>query len=166
MGSVDLFLDHVTLGCGYPSTVHFKIAVWPSLTVFSAGGSMKKGAEIDLPCSPFWPFSPRRPLGPGGPTFPCTPGSPFIPIGPGIPWGPCFPGLPCLPRRPGFPRGPARHNTWSLAQIWFCKSRSSSRISSCIWESVTVGLTCLIGDEILRLCLKLPSFLPKRVSKQ
>ena len=26
-----------------------------------------------------------------------------------------------------------------------------------------MGLTCLLGDETLRLCLKLLSFLPKRV---
>ena len=89
-----------------PTAVHFKMAVWLSLTVVSTGRCNREGAEIDCPGAPFLPGGP---LGPGGPAGPCIPRTPSLPIGPCGPTGPCLPGDPAgpaLPRGPGIPWGP------------------------------------------------------------
>ena len=124
------------------------MAVWLSLTVVSTGGYSREGAEIDLPGS-------RSPS-------PGSPRSPFTPIAPWGPSGPCFPGGPSgpgLPRRPRLPFGPDRQSVSSLAQTWFCSSRSSSLISS--FTSATVWTDfCweLVGDE--RFSLEMFSWSP------
>ena len=137
IGSEEFILDHVTSGVGLPSAVHFKMAVWLSLTVVSTGRCSRVGAEMDWPGSPFVPFSPGGPRGPTGPGSPESPWSPFIPNGPCGPTGPCLPGgpsgpglpggpglprIPGLPRRPVLPFDPERQSVSSLAQIWFCNS--------------------------------------------
>ena len=128
-GSDEFTLDHVTWGGGLPTAVHFKMAVWLSLTVVSTGRCNREGAEIDCPGTPFLPGGP---LGPGGPAGPCIPRTPSLPIGPCGPTGPCLPGGPAgpvlprgpgipwgprLPRLPVLPFGPGRQSFSSLAQI-------------------------------------------------
>ena len=170
-GSDEFTLDHVTSGVGLPSVVHFKMAVWLSLTVVSTGRCSRDGAEMDWPGSPLSPFSPGGPLGPVGPGTPGTPRSPFMPIGPWGPTGPClpggplgpgFPGGPGLPRVPGLhrrpllPFGPGRQSVSSLTQIWFCCRRSSSLIRSFISAAPWVELFCALLPDA-RLCLETAS---------
>ena len=162
-GSDELILDHVTLGGGLPTAVHFKMAVWLLLTVVRSGLCNREGAEMDCPGAPFSPDGPLGPVGPGGP---CSPGSPFLPIGPWGPIGPCLPGGPAgpgfprgpdipwgprLPRLPVLPFGPGRQSFSSLAQIWFCSKRSSSLISSFTSEAVLTGFACELSGEV-RFC--------------
>ena len=156
MGSDEFSLDHVTCGVGLPSATHFKMAVWLVLTVVSTGPRSREGVEMDFPASPLTPFSPGRPLGPAGPGSPDTPRSPFKPIGPWGPIGPCLPGgpfRPGLPRFPGFPRrpvlpfGPDRQTISSLAQIWFCRERSSSLMRSFTSETVWTSFCCEVCGE-------------------
>ena len=124
---------------------------------------------MDWPGSPFVPFSPGGPRGPTGPGSPESPRSPFTPNGPCGPTGPCLPGgpsgpglpggpglprIPGLPRRPVLPFGPERQSVSSLAQIWFCNSRSSSLIIIFTLEVVFADFCCdLTGDA--RFCLEL-----------
>ena len=149
-GSRELSLDHVIIGIGLLSAVHFRIAVWVTLTVVSSGRCSNDGADMDLPGSPLTPFTPCRPLGPAGPGLPGNPRSPLIPVGPCGPFGSCLPGGPSgpgCPGRPGFPRipglprlpmlpfGPERQRVSSVAQIWFCRTRSSSLMSNLTYEA-------------------------------
>ena len=151
VGSDEFNLDHVIVGVGFPSAMHFMMAVWLSLTVVSTGRCSKKGAEGDWPGSPLVPFTPFGPWGPAGPGSPGRPRSPLIPgcpggpispcfqggpSGPGLPGEPGFPRIPGLPRLPVLPLGPKRHSFSSFAQIWFCRSRSSCFRSSFTWETV------------------------------
>ena len=102
-------------------------------------------------------FSPGGPTGPAGPGAPDSPRSPFTPVAPRGPIGPCFPGgpsgpglprVPGLPRRPRLPFGPDRQVVSSLAQTWFCSSRSSSLISSFTSAAVWTDFCWeLVGDE-------------------
>ena len=162
MGSDEFSLDHVTCGVGLPSATHFKIAVWLSLAVVSTGRCSREGVEMDFPGSPLTPFLPGRPLGPAGPGSPGTPRSPFKPIcpwgpigpclpggpfGPGLPGGPGLPRFPCFPRRPVLPFGPDRQTISPLAQIWFCRERSSSLMSSFTSETVWTSFCCEVCGQ-------------------
>ena len=148
------------------TAVHFKMAVWLSLTVVSTGRCNREGAEIDCPGAPFLPGGP---LGPGGPAGPCIPRTPSLPIGPCGPTGPCLPGGPAgpvlprgpgipwgprLPRLPVLPFGPGRQSFSSLIQIGFCSKRSSSLISCFTSEAIFTGFACESLGEA-RLCLDL-----------
>ena len=135
-GSNEFCLNHEIFGVGLPFAVHFKMAVWVSLTVVSTGGCRSDGSDKDFPGSPFWPFTPFGPLGPSGPGVPGNPRSPLNPVeplgpsGPCLPGGPSGPGFPRGPRRPWLPFGPGLQRISFLAHIWSCSWRSSSLISN------------------------------------
>jgi len=150
-GRTEFSLDHVTVGFGFPSAMHFKMAVWLSLTMVSTGGCSTVGAERDWPGSPLAPFTPIGPIGPTGPTAPGSPRSPLTPLGPCGPCSPCLPGGPSGPSLPGgpglpgnprlpllpvFPFLPERQRVSSFAQNWFCKARSSFFTTSFTWDVI------------------------------
>ena len=156
------------------------MAVWLLSTVVSTGCCSKDGAEMDWPGSPFTPLSPGGPRGPTGPESPGSPRSPFIPIGPwdptgprlpgapsdpGLPGGPGFPRVPGLPRRPVLPFGPERQSVSSLAQIWFCNSRSSFLIGIFTSATVWVDFCCDLSGEA-RFCLELGTSEPWKIAKK
>ena len=140
-GSVEFTLNHVTLGGGFPTAVHFKMAVWLSLIVVWTGCCNREGAEMDCPGVPFSPGGPLGPAGPIDPFLPGGPAGPDLPLGPGIPLGPRLPRLPVLPF------GPGRQSFSSLTQILFCSRRSSFLISFFTSEAFVIDLFWESSDE-------------------
>ena len=140
---LEFSLNHVTLGCGFPSTSHWNDAVPVSFTTIGIGGVTIEGAEIDWPGSPLAPGGPKGPGGPWMPWGPWFPLGPFTPCGPG---GPCLPGGPLWP---GLPRLPLMLlGQWTLQAWLLIASRTSFLIDSrsmvtLAFDLPSVFFTCL-----------------------